>query len=313
MSPTFSIIIPVFNLEEYILETIRSVYAQKDKDFEVIVVDDGSTDNSMYLLEKSGFPVLMARNPHKGVGSARNHGAGLAAGDYLCFLDGDDLWPEWTLQVMRRAIQDNPGVAWVIGSSIRFRDNPEWEATAAENRDFVPEPRCTTMTNYLESYRRYMEVHTGTHAIRRDVFEKSGGYDTGLRHLEDGELYLRLSTSGPVVHITSPVVLGYRFRSGSASLSPDRRERSIADCYTVYDRARRGAYAGNGTQRIRQATIASRYFRPAVAGLARGGQGGLFFKYWLRILFTELKLGHLKFVLGSPLVFLARRLLSPRS
>ena len=95
----FSVIIPVFNGEKFLERAIRSVLSQKLPAFEVIVVDDGSTDGSAEVAAAFGDLVKLVRQPHQDQSTARNTGVGIAAGDWLCFLDADDwYYPDRLLQ-----------------------------------------------------------------------------------------------------------------------------------------------------------------------------------------------------------------------
>lgn len=88
--PKYSIIIPVYNVEKYIKKCLDSVFSQTDKDFEVIVVNDGTKDNSMDIVKKYDAKIINQKN--QGLSAARNRGVKEAVGDYLIFLDSDDYW-----------------------------------------------------------------------------------------------------------------------------------------------------------------------------------------------------------------------------
>lgn len=107
MSPKFSIIIPIYNIELYLQECLDSVLAQTIEDFEVIAVDDGSTDESGRILDdyaNRDFRITAIHKDNKGVGSARNEGIKKAKGEYLCFVDGDDVLASTYLQVLYDAV-----------------------------------------------------------------------------------------------------------------------------------------------------------------------------------------------------------------
>jgi cellulose synthase/poly-beta-1,6-N-acetylglucosamine synthase-like glycosyltransferase len=99
--PLFSIVIPTFNRERLIAATLESVLAQTEGDFEVIVVDDGSTDGTEAALAPWRDRLTFVRQPNQGPGPARNLGAARAKGEYIAFLDSDDLWFPWTLAYVR--------------------------------------------------------------------------------------------------------------------------------------------------------------------------------------------------------------------
>ncbi len=97
--PQFSVIIPTFNRVELLKRALDSVFGQRFKEFEMIVVDDGSTDGTREYLEDLGAAVKFWTQPNSGPSGARNTGVRQARGEYLAFLDSDDLWFPWTLDV----------------------------------------------------------------------------------------------------------------------------------------------------------------------------------------------------------------------
>src|SRR5262245_55735540 len=103
----FSVVIPSFNRVALLGSALNSVFAQSFTDFEVIVVDDGSTDQTMQYLRAFRDRLAAIRQPNQGPGAARNRGARHAVGAYLAFLDSDDLWFPWTLEIYRKVIQEH--------------------------------------------------------------------------------------------------------------------------------------------------------------------------------------------------------------
>src|SRR5215470_13207942 len=113
--PLFSIIIPTFNRMELLEGAVESVFAQRCTDFEIIIVDDGSADNTIDYLKSLGNRVNILLQRNRGPGSARNLGARHASGTYLAFLDSDDLWFPWTLEVYRSVIIKHRNPSFVTG------------------------------------------------------------------------------------------------------------------------------------------------------------------------------------------------------
>src|SRR5215470_7796162 len=103
--PLFSVVIPSFNRVAFLATALNSIFTQRFTDFEIIVVDDGSTDATMDYLQSLEDRIEVFRQPNQGPGAARNRGARQAGGAYLAFLDSDDLWFPWTLEVYRYVIQ----------------------------------------------------------------------------------------------------------------------------------------------------------------------------------------------------------------
>ena len=116
----FSVIIPTFNRVALLRETLSSVFAQSFKDYEVIVVDDGSSDGTADYLQLLGEKVQVLIQPNRGAGAARNVGAAAAKGLYLAFLDSDDLWFSWTLEVYQKVTLQNASPSFFTGMPLVF-------------------------------------------------------------------------------------------------------------------------------------------------------------------------------------------------
>src|SRR3954468_22992204 len=106
--PQVSVIIPVFNAAATVAETIESVLRQTFDDYEIIVVDDGSTDRTAHVLGRYQDRIQMIRRPNGGISAARNSGVAVSRGEYLAFLDGDDLWVPDFLARTVAALEDDP-------------------------------------------------------------------------------------------------------------------------------------------------------------------------------------------------------------
>lgn len=122
-----SVVIPVYNGERYLGQAIESVLAQAHHSLEIIVVDDGSTDGSATLSQQFGPPVRYHYQPNAGLGATRNTGASLARGEFLAFLDADDLWVPNKLDLQLRAFADDPSLEISFGYVRQFY-SPELDA-----------------------------------------------------------------------------------------------------------------------------------------------------------------------------------------
>src|SRR3990172_11149387 len=120
--PKVSVIIPTFNCEEYIEETLSSVLFQTFTDFEVIVVDDGSTDNTIKVIKPYLDKISYIQKDNGGQGSARNLGISLAKGEYLAFLDSDDLWLPDKLSLQVGYMENNPNVSLTFTDAVAFEE-----------------------------------------------------------------------------------------------------------------------------------------------------------------------------------------------
>lgn len=185
--PRFSVVIPCFNAEATIIETLSSIRTQTRADLEVICVDDGSTDGTRALiraLEIRDDRISLIRNTGKGPSDARNFGAiACAKGEIIAFCDADDLWAPTKLADLDAAFAAD-GTDAVYGRTAFFRDQPEDATTFSE----VPTGALTIPHLLGEN-----PVCTMSNlAIRRDRFVASGGFDAGIVHNEDLEWLIRI-------------------------------------------------------------------------------------------------------------------------
>jgi len=134
-TPLVSVIIPVYNYDRYLAEAIESVLDQTYQHLEVIVVDDGSADQSAEVAKSFAARGLRyCHQVHAGIGAARNKGVELAHGDYIAFLDADDRWPIEKLELQLRAFESDPAVEMVFGQALQLQNGSAWEAGVRDNR-----------------------------------------------------------------------------------------------------------------------------------------------------------------------------------
>ncbi len=191
---TISAVIPVFNGEQFIAEAIESVYAQTRPVVEVIVVDDGSTDNTLEVVSR--FPeVRVIRQANAGPGAARNRAIEVAVGEYIAPLDADDLWPANRLEIMAAVLDSEPDVGNVVGLQ-RLRVEPG-----------APIPFWVPNGDVDAARGEHLARPTGSMLTRRAVFGAIGLFAEELRHGEDTDWYLRAQDAGIQIRELDDVVL----------------------------------------------------------------------------------------------------------
>jgi len=121
----FSAVIPTFNRSHLLQATLESVFAQTFTDYEIIVVDDGSTDDTQEMVKSYGKRVQFFCQENAGPGAARNLGVSHARGEYVAFLDSDDLWFPWTLAVFAELIDENTAPSILAAKVFEFRQERE--------------------------------------------------------------------------------------------------------------------------------------------------------------------------------------------
>ena len=171
-----SIIIPAYNAEAFIKDAIESVLAQDYRPIEVIVVDDGSSDETACIAERFGPPVICHRQKNGGPPVARNRGLLIARGDYIGFLDADDLYEPGRMKLQFDKLQQNPGLAIVMGRLMR------------EQLDSEPGGPIAFKPLVSDDY---ICLQLGLCLFRRTVFERVGVMDESLRHSDDWDWFMR--------------------------------------------------------------------------------------------------------------------------
>jgi glycosyltransferase involved in cell wall biosynthesis len=224
-TPIVSVVIPAYNAEAYITPALKSVLSQTYPHTEVIVVDDGSRDDTARLVQSfSGVRCIQQANA--GVSTARNVGAAAATGHFLAFLDADDVWHPAKLAHQVRGMLACPDVAL---SRTHFRGStwtPEALAICFEPK--APELITELSESFLNPY-----FATSSVMVRRSAFEAARGFDTSLRVAEDVDFYLRVLASAPSVLVVTQEVLFKRPVKGSLG---DDSEEGYVQLLQVYDR-----------------------------------------------------------------------------
>ena len=195
--PLFSIIMPVYNKEEYIERSLNSVFVQNEKDFELIVINDGSTDSSYEkLLEyKRKFHFTLINQSNKGVSVSRNNGINKAIGDYICFLDPDDTWNEKFLSTIKKAIKDSS--PQVITTGFRIVSMEDSEHTC-EYYNRMSDDHFFTFKDFLLNVKGGgIQFSTISTCIKRELFNSVGYFPVGESRGEDIDLWLRIMEREP--------------------------------------------------------------------------------------------------------------------
>jgi glycosyltransferase involved in cell wall biosynthesis len=212
--PSVSVIIPAYNAEPFIAETVKSALNQTFNDLEVIVVDDGSKDRTAERLAEFGDRIRVHRQANAGVAEARNAGVKLSSGSYIAFLDADDTWLPQKLE-RQLAFRDAPLIY-----SDRFN-------TGARGDLPIVQSEVTKMYDgdvFLPLMLEGNFITNSSVLIRRDVFEATGGFASGVSPAEDWDLWLRVAERHPVAFCPDPLVR-YRFHPDGASRNHQKMAR----------------------------------------------------------------------------------------
>ena len=219
-----SVIIPVYNREKYIAETIQSVLTQTYDSWEIIIVNDGSVDRSEEIALSFGEQIRYVSQTNQGIGAARNAGVRLAKGAFLAFLDSDDLWIPDKLTKQMAVLLGTPSLDMAFGYVQPFV-SPELRN---EER-----PAIRSATEIMPGYQ------AGTMLIRRDAFHQVGGFETNWELGEFLDWYARARDLGLKSFMLPEVVMKRRLhKSNLGSIKRDNRVDYVRVLKSVLDRRR---------------------------------------------------------------------------
>lgn len=231
-----SVIIPVYNGERFIENAVKSVLAQTAADWELVIVNDGSTDGTRALLERCCAQDPRIRIHHQqngGVSAARNAGIALARGEYLAFLDADDEWYPDCLETYKRVLAAHPQAAMVgCAYDIILQDGNRTDTVGY----FEGKPETMFMEDFLGAYAddsRAKCFHPITTCVRRDMAQRVGGFRVGCPIGEDLAMSLTVAAYGPVALCAHKVAVYNRCNSVAT------RDVSFDPDWYFFDEARR--------------------------------------------------------------------------
>jgi GT2 family glycosyltransferase len=245
VKPLFSVLIPTYNREQQVREAVESVLAQTWPSFEIFVIDDGSTDETPRTLARFGPRIQVIRQANRGPEVARNRAAAQARGEYLVFLDSDDLLFPRALETYAHLVQAFDSPALLIGSMSHFADG----TAAAPPQTGASKICAVPFADFLAK-----EVSVGLSnsriVIRRTLFEKMGGLretSPSTFHLDDFNLVLKVGNRGPCVVLLQPETVAYRTHETNSIRDP----RAMVDgILRLIASEKRGEYPG-GPERKR--------------------------------------------------------------
>jgi len=330
--PFFSVIIPTYNRLPYLLEALESVAKQLFTDYEVIVVDDGSQDGteiavSEMLKNRNAEPVPAGaggedccmqpegqdergrtsqkpklkyiRQENAGPGAARNLGASVARGEYLAFLDSDDLWLPWSLKCYSEAIVSNNHPVLLCG---KIQESLEEVSPSVEP---VIKSSSKHYPNFISSFPDECFVGAGKMVVKKKDFLAIGGFCNLPINLEDHDCVLRLGDRMGFVDIVSPSTLIRRRHQGNLSDIPSK---TIAGAFHLLEQEKNNKYPGGVSRKVARQVIISRHLRPVAVAALQNGRLDAAWEICKATLGWHLALGKWKFLLGMPLAIIAKKI-----
>jgi glycosyltransferase involved in cell wall biosynthesis len=219
--PAVSVIIPNFNYGRYIEAAVESALAQTRPPKEIIVVDDGSTDDSLSRLSRFGDQITVLRQNRMGVGAARNHGASVSSGNIIAFLDSDDIWTPDKLESQLRCFESDSTIGLVTCQIRKFSEGQEASKISSHAL------RSDDANEFLLMNREVV-VNGSALLVRRQLFDELGGFDENpdLHPSEDWEFFYRAMKASRIAAVDAELVK-YRIHDSNGSKDVFAGERSM--------------------------------------------------------------------------------------
>ena len=260
--PLVTVIIPTYNHGPFVAETLASVFIQTLGDQEIIVINDGSPDETATVLRPYAErgQIVYVEQENRGQAAARNRGLAMARGEFVAFLDDDDLWPADKLEWQVAALRSSNVHDLVAGTVTRDLDG------GADGGLKGMIPNSERQISYDELFWGCPFVSPGQTLMRTAAVREAGGFDECIRGVDDFDLYLRMARRRPLLSVARPA-LRYRVHAGNASKDRRGMLRAGAAClrkrlaevplrrrWRMSRRSYRGLYDFVGRDALRSAT-----------------------------------------------------------
>jgi glycosyltransferase involved in cell wall biosynthesis len=210
--PEVSVIIPTYNSARFIGEALQSVFDQTLKDYELIVVDDGSTDPTKQVIERYGNKIRYVFQQQGGPAKARNRGIGDSLGRYIAFLDADDVWLPLKLEKQVCTFHRCPELAMVFTENSIFNESGVCRTSLGKGERLMK-------GDVVKNIFLHSGVVTSTVMVRSEIFDKIGLFEEELRLAEDDNMWVRIAANCEIALINEPLV---RYRIHPNEITSDK-------------------------------------------------------------------------------------------
>ncbi len=290
--PLFTTVIPVYNREHLIRSTLRSVFAQERPGLDVVVVDDGSTDRTMEVLGALDDRIRVFQQDNKGPGAARNRGIREAEGEYIAFLDSDDLWLPWTLDVYESIIASHDHPSFIAGQPYRFSSTED--VTTVER----PQIKTERFPDYYASSDTWRWWSVSSFVMRTEAVRRVGGFTSRRINGEDADLAMRMGVEPGFVHVSSGPTFAYRQHEGNLMASVLKNAKGAR--YMV-EQEENGVYPGGAAREKERRRILTRHTRPASLACLRTDHTALGWWIYRQTWPWNAALGRWRYLAGFPI------------
>jgi glycosyltransferase involved in cell wall biosynthesis len=211
--PRVSVVLPVYNGERFIGEAIQSVLDQTFHDFELVVVDDGSTDNTETIVRQLKGPIIYHRQENQGAGIARNLGVAFAQGEWIAFIDADDIWDTQKLSTQFEYLEKHPNVSFVYCDMDLTDSDSNLTKEAFLSAALARRKRKGRRNLVSLAFGDQPFPYPSTVMCKKELFLRTGGFNPrfGKNYHEDFELFARMARISPIHFMPQSLV---RYRQG---------------------------------------------------------------------------------------------------
>jgi glycosyltransferase involved in cell wall biosynthesis len=249
---SITVVVPTFNRASLLARALASLPSDTDQHFEVIVVDDGSTEDIPAIVKRFKGNIQCVRQVHSGPGAARNLGWSAASGDYIAFLDSDDVWLPWTLQIYVEILQHFNFPSFVVGTGAWFRDDSELINVRREAIN------AHTFSDYLASARFPIWLGASSMLVKREC---SPRFESINMNAEDLDFALHFGQESGFVWIQDPFTFGYRRHNSTAVMDLGK---TLLGINHLVDEEEANHYPGGSKRRNERLELITRAVRPPV-------------------------------------------------
>jgi len=230
MKPLISAVVTTYNRKKIVVEALKSVLTQKPNNYEVIVVDDGSTDGTVEYLKSLNLPITIVEGNHEGIASTRNRGIEKSSGTYISFLDSDDIWLPGILQAQLHYLERHPYIPLVYADQYIESSGKKIAKTRFQSVNLAHEKKSKFC---LPGFVQFVPIHISSVMVKKSIFSEVGYFDRRLKIHDDTEMWNRISEKYELGYINEPLSVR-RCSRDSNRITSDSNRISYCDDGMVY-------------------------------------------------------------------------------
>lgn len=252
MRPVISVVVPTYNRREIVTEALQSILVQKPVNYEIIVVDDGSTDGTVEYLTSLHLPIHTIQFKHRGAAASINKGIRRARGQYVAFLDSDDLWLQGILKVQLHYLTHHPDIPLVYTDQYIEASGKRLHKTRFQCVDLSHEEKTKFA---FPAFIQFVPIQISSVMVRRSIFDTVGYFNERLAIHYDSEMWHRICENHHLGYIAKPLSIRRCERDPQRLTNNDHRELYCEDgrvYVRIYEERRKNARTKEENEAIRE-------------------------------------------------------------